>query len=191
MKKRILVVVDMQHDFINGTLGSKDAESIVPAVVEKIKSYNEKHNVVYYTLDSHFDSYENTLEGQKLPVRHCIYGTEGYELDERIEKALSDLNIIATPINKITFGSQNLPRLISEEIIFSKNKYPTEPITYEIELCGLCTDICVVSNALLLRANFPNIKITVDAKCCAGVTLEKHKAALEVMKSCQIDIINE
>lgn len=179
---KILIVVDMQNDFIDGSLGSPEAKSIVSKVVEKINQYKEQNNIIYYTLDTHNEYYDKTLEGRKLPIAHCIYGTNGYNLNNQVKEALGDN--IENKACKVTFGSVDLIRYLS---INMYKKYDID----EVELVGLCTDICVVSNALLARAYFPNMPITVDASCCAGTTIKKHKAALEVMKSCQIDIINE
>jgi len=172
--KKILVIIDMQNDFIDGTLGSAQAIEIVPKTVEKIKAHEGD---IFLTLDTHYENYMETSEGAKLPVPHCIKGTNGHEINPVIKDALSDK--IYTTVEKNTFGSIALPRIIEED-------YNTEEISFE--LCGLCTDICVVSNALLLKAYFPEVPISVDASCCAGVTPEKHKAALETMRSCQIDI---
>lgn len=173
--KNILIVVDMQKDFVDGALGSKEAVSIVDNAVNKIKSFDGDIIVTY---DTHAENYMETSEGARLPVPHCIKGTLGWELDARIKKALDDKEY--TEIEKITFGSIDLPEYIAEE-------YDVRDIS--IELIGLCTDICVVSNALILKANFPETPISVDSSCCAGVTPEKHNAALETMASCQIDII--
>lgn len=172
--KNILVVIDMQRDFITGALGSSDAVSIVPNVIEKIKSYPTEN--VFATRDTHEANYLETIEGKHLPVPHCVIGTDGWELAPEIAECLDG----ATIIDKPTFGSTALAevlKLLNEE----------EPIS--VELVGLCTDICVVSNALLLKAYMPDIEIAVDAACCAGTSLEKHKAALETMQSCHINII--
>ena len=171
---KILIVVDMQNDFVTGTLGSAEACAIVPAIKEKIEQYEDTDNLIFFTRDTHFDDYMNTLEGQKLPVPHCIMNTEGWEI-------IDELSLHSHfCINKETFGFDNWDTIFFEEGVTDIE---------EIELCGVCTDICVISNALAIRMLFPNTKITVDAKCCAGVTPEKHDAALEVMKSCQIDVI--
>lgn len=172
--KKILVVVDMQKDFVNGALGSADAEAIVPAAVKKISEFEGE---IFLTLDTHYDDYMETPEGKKLPVPHCIKDSDGWRLDERISKALFGKSY--TVVNKHTFGSVKLADLIEKS---SANE------ELSIEIIGLCTDICVVSNALILKAAFPNAAISVDSSCCAGVTPEKHRCALEVMKSCQIDV---
>ena len=173
--KRFLVVVDMQKDFVDGALGSGDAVAIVPSVVEKIKSFDGE---IFITLDTHFDNYPETAEGKKLPVLHCIKGTDGWQLDKNVASALADREY--TAVEKPTFGSLELPRLIEAA---------SDGDDFSIEIIGLCTDICVVSNALVLKANFPEMPISVEADCCAGVTPQAHEAALATMRSCQIDVI--
>lgn len=173
--KRFLVVVDMQNDFVDGALGSEQAAAIVPAAVKKISSFDGD---IFVTLDTHFEDYLQTSEGKKLPVAHCIKGTNGWRLNKDIKAVLDEKGF--TEVEKNTFGSVNLPGLI---------KKAAGEEDFSIELIGLCTDICVVSNALLLKASFPEAPISVDSACCAGVTNEKHKAALETMRSCQIDVL--
>ena len=173
--KRFLVVVDTQKDFVDGALGSGDAVAIVPSVVEKIKSFDGE---IFVTLDTHFDNYPETAEGKKLPVLHCIKGTDGWQLDKNVASALADREY--TAVEKPTFGSLELPRLIEAA---------SDGDDFSIEIIGLCTDICVVSNALVLKANFPEMPISVDSACCAGVTPQAHEAALATMRSCQIDVI--
>ncbi len=175
--QRILIVVDMQNDFIDGSLGTKEAQAIIKNAADKIKGHNGS---IYVTLDTHFENYLDSAEGKKLPVMHCVKGTSGWNLNSQIEKALIGKDIVR--VEKLTFGSVNLPQLIAE-------KYDVNDI--EIELIGLCTDICVVSNALLLKASFPEAEISVDASCCAGVTVSSHKAALTTMKMCQINVTGE
>lgn len=177
MKDGVLVVIDMQNDFIDGALGTAEAQSIVPSVVEKIESWD---GPVFATMDTHHPDYLETGEGRHLPVPHCICGTKGWEIRSEVLSALKKKG--GTVITKGTFGSTVLPSAITGD------GNPDE-IT-RIELVGLCTDICVVSNALILKAHFPEADIAVDAGCCAGVTVEKHLAALETMRSCQIDVIN-
>ncbi len=172
--KHFLIVVDMQKDFVDGALGTAEALAIVPKVAEKIRQF---HGEIFATLDTHFDDYMNTMEGKKLPVVHCVKETEGWQLDRTVMQALSEKGY--TPVEKLTFGSTALPELI--------RKAAGEEV-FTIELIGLCTDICVVSNALLLKAHFPECDISVDAACCAGVTPELHKAALQTMQSCHIQI---
>lgn len=175
--KKILVVVDMQNDFVDGALGSKAAEEIVPNVVKKINAFDGDE--IFVTYDTHYDNYASTLEGKKLPVPHCIEGTSGHELNADVKAALEGKN--RTDVIKTTFGTFEISRILKE-------KYAGEELA--IELLGLCTDICVISNALILRASFPNSAITVDASCCAGVSDATHKAALDAMRCCQIDVID-
>lgn len=174
---RILIVVDMQNDFIDGSLGTKEAVAILPNVIKKITDYPGE---IYYTQDTHYENYLDTFEGKKLPVMHCIKGTQGHRLNKEIKAAAADNQ--AQPIEKLTFGSVELADMLKK-----KFKGTLE----EIELIGLCTDICIISNALILKAYFPEAKITVDAGCCAGVTIESHMNALAAMKMCHIDIVNE
>ncbi len=172
--KKILIIVDMQKDFVDGALGSKEAVAIVPNVVKKIKEFDGE---IFATLDTHYENYMETAEGKKLPVPHCIKGTDGWELNAEVKKAL--LSKKYNSVEKVTFGSVSLPELIKEAVGNDD---------FSVELVGLCTDICVVSNALIIKAFFPENPISVDAACCAGVTPEKHEAALETMRSCQIDV---
>ncbi len=172
--KKILIVVDMQNDFVDGALGTKEAVLIVDNVVDKINNFN---GTVIATYDTHFENYMNTSEGKNLPVEHCVKGTKGWELNEKVEKSLKNKGY--TAIEKITFGSKDLPEKIIEI---------TKDEDFSVELIGLCTDICVVSNALLLKAHFPEKEISVDSSCCAGVTPDSHQAALTTMKMCQINV---
>lgn len=171
--KNILIVIDMQKDFVNGSLGTAEAEGIVAGVLDKISQY-PKENIIA-TRDTHEANYLETQEGKNLPVPHCIKGTAGWELDSRIAEALQGVRVIDKP----TFGSVDLAELLYEE---SKNE------ALEVELVGLCTDICVISNAILLKAKMPEMKISVDSACCAGVTPDTHAAALTTMRMCQINI---
>lgn len=173
--KKILVVVDMQKDFVDGALGTAEAVQIVGNVVKKINSFDGEIIVTY---DTHFENYLNTSEGEKLPVEHCIKGTAGWNLDFEVQSALENRKY--RPVEKLTFGSVELPAIVGEI---------TKGEEFSVELIGLCTDICVVSNALLLKANFPENRISVDSSCCAGVTPETHEAALTTMKMCQIDVL--
>ena len=174
--ERYLIVIDMQKDFIDGALGSDMAKAIVPKVIEKIKEYEPGH--IYATRDTHFENYLETLEGKKLPVVHCIKESEGWQIHPGVSASMPQAKIY----DKYTFGSGEL----AEEMYrLSLGR------EMEIELSGLCTDICVVSNALLLRAKLPGTVIKVDPSCCAGVTEESHKAALETMRMCQIDIMQD
>ena len=172
--KKVLVVVDMQKDFVDGALGTREAVAILSAAAKKVREFEGE---IFVTFDTHFENYMQTSEGKKLPVPHCLKGSDGWRLNSEIAGALAGKRY--TPVEKITFGSVDLPRPIKEAVGEEE---------FSVELIGLCTDICVVSNALLLKANFPEAQMTVDAACCAGVTPEKHEAALETMRSCQIDV---
>lgn len=180
---KVLVVVDMQNDFINGSLGTKEAQVIVPNVKRKVEEAVQNGDLIVYTRDTHFDIYLNTKEGKKLPVEHCIRGTYGWRIpDELMPPANYEHFCIH---DKYTFGLYDLPRRL-HDLMMSNGR----PFNYdEIELVGLCTDICVVFNALILKSFFANIfEISVDATCCAGVTPETHEAALKTMEMCQINI---
>ena len=176
--KKILLVIDMQNDFIDGALGTPEAVAIVENVKAKILSYPKEN--VFATRDTHTDLYMDTQEGRNLPVPHCIRGTKGWEIRPDIAELIYSDHIIDKP----TFGSTQLAKLM--EILEHR-----EEEGIEIELIGLCTDICVVSNALLIKATLPETPISCDASCCAGVTPAKHEAALETMVSCQIKITNK
>lgn len=173
--KKFLIVVDMQNDFVDGALGTKEALAIVPNVVNKVLAFD---GTVLATFDTHLENYMDTAEGKKLPVRHCIRNTDGWQLNKCVAVALEKKGYV--PVEKITFGSIDLPGIL-------RDAAGEDPFT--VELIGLCTDICVVSNALLLKAHFPETEITVDAACCAGVTPATHNAALETMRSCQINVV--
>lgn len=177
----ILIVVDMQKDFVDGALGTSEAVAIVPAVAEKIRSYADRGEPIFVTRDTHGEDYLQSQEGKNLPVIHCVKGTPGWALDGAVAAALPPY---AVTVDKPTFGSVKLPELIGEYV----REHGAENV--HAEIIGLCTDICVVSNALLLKAHFPEMPISLDAKCCAGVTPEKHAAALDTMASCQIRIDN-
>lgn len=170
--QKVLVVVDMQNDFIDGALGTKEAVAIVPGVKEKIENFD---GVVLFTRDTHETYYLDTQEGQKLPVPHCIRDTEGWQIRSELD-ALRKTD----PIDKETFGSTDL----AGELVAMNEDNEIESITF----VGLCTDICVISNALLAKASLPEVPIIVDAKCCAGVAPESHENALKAMEVCQIQI---
>ena len=172
--RKILIVIDMHNDFIDAALGTKEAAAIVDSVKEKIRSYPAEN--VIATMDTHQENYMETQEGQNLPVIHCIKGTEGWRIRPDIAELLTDAKIYEKP----TFGSTAMAADL---------KALSEKEEIELELIGLCTDICVVSNALLLKATMPEVKISVDASCCAGVTPKKHLAALETLRSCQIHVM--
>lgn len=191
-KSKVLVVIDMQNDFIDGSLGSEAAQSIVPNVVEKIKNFDG--DLIILTQDTHYEDYLNTKEGQKLPVVHCVYNTDGWEINEDVMRAVNEFHGDVQYILKPTFGAAlPMPDLnCYEDLVNAINSLfrPDKVEEVEIEVVGLDTDICVISNVLLLKSWFyDDAEITVDSKCCAGVTPEKHEAALEVMRSCQINVI--
>ncbi len=169
---KVLIVVDVQNDFVDGSLGTPEAAAMIPAAVSEIM--DESYDLVYATLDTHYENYMETFEGRHLSVEHCIKGTLGWELNPEVEEALEKRN--ARVVEKPTFGSfglvQEMTALHPDEIV----------------LIGLCTDICVLSNALMLRAALYETEISVISAACAGVTVEKHNAALEVMASCQINV---
>lgn len=170
----ILIVVDMQNDFISGALGTAEAQAIVPRVAEKIRSFKGR---VIFTRDTHFENYMSTQEGRMLPVPHCIKGSEGWEICAELTPYCTE-----TPIDKPTFGSH----VLGEMLASSNSREPIGSIT----LVGLCTDICVISNAMLIKAFLPEVPIKVDAACCAGVTPESHRNALAAMLPCQIIVEN-
>lgn len=177
---RILIVVDMQKDFVDGALGTKEAAAIVEPVVSKIRDFDGR---IIATLDTHQQDYLDTAEGKKLPVPHCIKGTDGWQLHDKVRQALSKKAY--KTVEKGTFGSVEL----AGELRSLWEKGGKNSI--EAELVGLCTDICVVSNALLLKAYIPEMRIVVDADCCAGVTPKTHQAALETMQMCQIEVVSK
>lgn len=166
---KTLIVIDMQNDFIDGALGTSEAQAIVPNVKKKIEEYKSRGDEIIFTRDTHFENYLETNEGKNLPVKHCICNSYGWQIADGLEFDGCRY------IDKLTFGWNN----------WEAHNFK------EVELVGLCTDICVVSNALILKAAYPEIKITVDASCCAGVTPESHNAALTTMKMCQINVIGE
>ncbi len=180
---KVLVVIDMQNDFIDGSLGTPEAVGIVPNVVEKIRSWT---GPIYATQDTHFHDYLETQEGRVLPGPHCIQGTPGWHIAPAVRAALSEgagRNESTLYLTKSTFGSKDLA-----EILAGRNR--EEPIE-EIELAGLCTDICVISNALVIKAFLPEVPLAVDAACCAGVNPESHRNALKALKMCQVRVYNE
>lgn len=172
---KFLIVIDMQNDFIDGALGTKEAQAIVPLACEKIRNFEGK---IIATMDTHNENYLNTQEGKTLPVLHCIENTTGWDINDDIDEAIYGKPHLK--IYKHTFGTFDLPKWIKE----TAHTFGEE--IEAIELIGVCTDICVINNALILKAAFPEVPIIVDATCCAGVTPELHEAALKVMKSCQI-----
>ncbi len=173
--RKILIVVDMQNDFIDGSLGTAEARAIVQPVIDKIKQYEPEN--IWATRDTHGEDYPDTQEGRRLPVKHCIRGTKGWEIAGEVAAVMPE----ATIIDKPAFGSVELANRLAA--LASREEI-------ELELVGLCTDICVVSNALNLKTRMPEVPISVDAACCAGVTPESHRAALETMGMCQITVVH-
>ena len=167
----LLIVIDMQKDFVYGSLGTKEAQAIVQKVREKIASHQEE---IWFTLDTHQQDYLSSAEGKNLPVEHCIKGTDGHDLVDELQQFASKGRFFEKP----TFGSVEMARTLSER-----------PDIKSVELFGVCTDICVISNALLLKAFRPDLSITVDSTCCAGTTPNNHDASLIAMKSCQVVVI--
>ena len=171
---KLLLVIDMQNDFIDGALGTKEAVAIVPRVAEKIKAARKRGDMVVFTRDTHQKNYLETQEGRKLPVLHCIEGSDGWQISPRLE--VGDSRVFDKP----TFGSLNLADFAA-----------TLDGLEEVELVGLCTGICVISNAFILKARLPEVRLSVDASCCACVTPESHATALAAMKLCQVDVTGE
>lgn len=170
--KKVLIVVDMQKDFVDGALGTPEAQAIVPAVAEKVKAFAAAGGEVIFTRDTHGENYMDTQEGQNLPVVHCVKGTEGWEIIPELQALAEGCRVFDKP----TFGSRKLAETLVKEELAS------------VELIGICTDICVISNAMLLKAFMPELPVSVDAACCAGVTPMSHENALEAMKMCQIAV---
>ena len=197
-KIKILLLIDCQVDFIDGSLANQEAQAAIPAILEKIKNFDG--DAIFLTMDTHQKNYLQTPEGEKLPVEHCIYGTKGWGINEQVRDAVEARELLGMKveyITKPTFGSvestvaceKSLTELILDMELKSAHE-ASKKVEMEIEMCGFCTDICVISNALILKAyTYDFAEITVDSTCCAGVTPEKHNAALEVMKSCQISVI--
>ena len=178
MGQRYLVVVDMQHDFVDGALGTPEAQTIVASVAAKAQAFD---GTVVFTKDTHYSDYLQTLEGKNLPVEHCLHGTPGWELMPELQAIRDERNSFV--FEKSTFASLDLAMWLAEENV-------AEPIE-SIGLIGLCTDICVVSNALLIKGWIPEVPLKVDASLCAGVTPDSHKAALATLRSCQVEVIND
>lgn len=181
---KVLVIVDMQNDFIDGSLGTDEAKAIVPNVVRKIEQ--STGDLILFTKDTHSSDYLETQEGRNLPIEHCIEETNGWMINDDVRnawlrniKTVIDSNIKDNTICKNTFGSKDLVKHLEK----------LEANINEIEFVGLCTDVCVISNAILVKAFLPEVKITVDASCCAGVTPESHNIALDAMRACQINVI--
>lgn len=175
--KKIIVIVDMQNDFIDGSLGTLDARAVLPRIVNYIHE-QPMDTLFLFTRDTHSTDYLQTPEGKKLPVEHCIEGTHGWEIPAALTEIFAGAPVV---VDKPTFGSPDLMGYLSDMMDCEEDT--------EIEFCGVCTDICVVSNVLMAKAFFPDAKIVVNSNLCAGVTLESHEAALTTMKMCQIDVI--
>lgn len=180
MPKNVLVVVDMQNDFITGPLGSSEAQAVVSRIVDHINANNVDYDLIVFTMDAHMDkAYPFTLEGKKIPIKHCIWGSEGADLHPEMKKIYDSLhNSRRALLRKNSFTCTDLPFI--KPIIEPANR---------VDFCGVCTDICVVSTAMYLRTHQPNLQIRVLGDCCAGTTPEMHEAALKVMKSCCMDIV--
>lgn len=191
-KEKILVVVDVQNDFANGSLGSVRAVATISGIVRRIGEYEAKGRLICVTRDTHEDGYLKTREGKYLPVEHCMVGTYGHELVHAVSEVLDGYdsrNILE--LWKPSFADIDVVNKIRAELWTRSGKDPGKGEGLSFLLVGWCTDICVISNALLLKARFPEADIAVDADCCAGVTANTHEAALTVMKSCQIDVIQK
>ena len=173
---KVLIIIDAQVDFVTGTLANVTAQAIIPSIKKRIEEARDNHEMVIFTQDTHMEDYMDTLEGEKLTIEHCIYQTEGWEIVEELKDEA------ALCVLKPTFGSFDL----IDRVVAFRNAFNED---VEIELCGFVTSICVLANAVLLRAAMPNAKITVNSKLCADVSKEKHEAALEVLRSQQIDVI--
>ena len=193
---KAIVIIDMQNDFIDGVLGTPEAQAIVPVMVERLKELDASDNLILFTKDTHYEDYLETQEGKNLPVPHCIEGTPGWSINKEISSYVdygshfagySSRTIRKGRILKPTFGSCELGELIRNLAAYNGDNFTID----EVILMGVCTDICVISNAMLIKAYCPELKVTVDASCCAGVTPESHKNALAAMKMCQINVINE
>ena len=192
-KKRVLIVVDCQNDFITGSLAIPGAVDIVPKIVDKINA-QDNDVLLWFTQDTHYANYLQTHEGQRLPVEHCINARKGWDIHEDVEKAAKNFrNSKAGDYSEFCkngFGCTQMICFIEKMLGWSK-RWPKLDSNLSFELVGFATDICVISNAMLLRSYYPDADITVDASCCAGVTKESHKNALSAMKMCHIDVINE
>ena len=202
-KIKVLLLIDVQRDFIDMSLANPDAQACIPGIVNKVDNFNGE--IILLTMDTHGEDYLDTPEGKKLPVKHCIYNTLGWKIDDKIQTALNRKMVNGTRVvfvPKNTFGSINPDKIIPPEDYFKSSMmhsslvecidtiHTIENKNIDVEICGFVTDICVISNVLALKASaYDYAEITVDSKCCAGLTPEKHKAALEVMESCQINII--
>lgn len=179
---KILIVVDMQNDFIDGVLGNAETRCVLEPVCKKVSNFlKNTDGKIIYTMDTHHENYSETQEGKNLHVKHCIENTDGWKLAGKLDEILSGEPERCIQVRKVTFGAETLPDAIKQ---IQQNDNDVD----EIELCGVCTDICVISNAMLLKAFFPEIPVAVDSSCCAGVTPDSHNNALNAMKMCQIKV---
>ena len=174
--KRLLIVVDMQNDFVDGALGTKEAIAIVPKIVSKIQNFNGE---VIYTRDTHDNNYQSTQEGKKLPVVHCVKDSKGWQLVDQINVLAQQAN--SRIFDKPAFGCPEMAQYVTK--LYDDNKVD------EVEFVGVCTDICVISNSIILKSNAPELRVIVDSSCCAGVTPESHDNALRAMAVCQMEIV--
>jgi len=199
-KKKILVLIDVQNDFISGSLANKNAQACIPAIVEKVKNFDG--DAIYLTMDTHFKDYLNTPEGKKLPVEHCIYGTPGWQINEQVREAVEAHYVLGMDVKyvpKPTFGSveptiaNTADKSLVELVLDAERKASSEAgevVPMEIEMCGFISDICVLHNAIILKAfTYDFAEITVDSKCCAGSTPENHKKAMDILQIGQINVI--
>lgn len=175
--RKILIVIDMQNDFVTGALASEEAQAILPNVKAKIAEYDREHRELIFTRDTHGEDYMETKEGKYLPVPHCIKGTDGWQICAELTEGIGTAY---STVDKPTFGYLGWKDVLADAA--------ADGADLDIELAGVCTDICVVSNALILKALFPEAVVRVDAGCCAGVTPEAHAAALATMRSCQVEV---
>ena len=174
--KKVLFVIDMQVDFVTGALANEEAQTITGRIVDKVKAYQEAGDFVFFTRDTHGENYMETQEGRLLPVPHCAEGTDGWQIVDELKVFANKDNTLDKP----SFGSLELPKWVYKK---------TDGDFDEMEFCGVCTDICVISNAMIMKAAFPEISLTVDGSCCAGVTPESHQTALDAMAACQMNIL--
>jgi len=183
-KIKILCVIDCQNDFIDGILGTKEAQNIIPNIVERIKEFDSPY--IIYTKDTHDANYEESTEGKHIPA-HCIRNSQGWELNKAIHDVLVSMPNLIYCVEKDSFGSELLARMV-KQILLDQSALFWKDIDLEIELVGLCTNICVISNALMLASSFPKAIIKVNSSCCAGTTIENHNKALDIMKQCLVEI---
>lgn len=198
---KILIVVDMQNDFLHGALRNEEGIKIIPGVIQRIKEYQAENKIIIATRDTHEKDYLNTQEGKKLPVEHCIRYSHGWRINEQIEEALGEIHIYSRQVFPAR-EMQGLPNAFTYSIIIDKPTFGSVELAgylkkcyskvqskLQIELVGVCTDICVISNAMLIKACLPEARVCVNASLCAGVTVESHQNALKAMSACQIEII--